>query len=307
MWRALGSPQRFNVLEAGAGSGRLAGDIVRWLRSQEPELYEALHYRLQDVTYTGGRADDVAKAVGLSPGRVSAEAAWPAEGAVEGCILSNELIDAFPVHRVRVQGGKLVELRAGVDGERFVDVASPPSPEVVCYFERLGLEPGEGCEAEVNLEAGPWLRRAAASLRRGYVLTLDYGYDAEALYAPWRRQGTLLTFYRHSSGDDPYARVGRQDITASVDFTTFARDGAEAGLRLLGQTTQSEFLASLGIGDALAARPDPAQLEAYYALRRSVIELTDPTGLGRIRVLVQGKDVPDAPLTGLLRGEAGLA
>ena len=136
------------------------------------------------------------------------------------------------------------------------------------------------------------MRRAAAALRRGYVLTLDYGYEAADLYAPWRKRGTLLTFYRHTSGDDPYARIGRQDITASVDFTSVhARRRVGGPHRRLLYTTQTEFLASLGIGEALAQPPQPDQLEAYYALRNAVMELTDPAGLGRIRVLIQSKGV----------------
>jgi SAM-dependent MidA family methyltransferase len=128
-------------------------------------------------------------------------------------------------------------------------------------------------------------------LRRGFVLTLDYGYEASELYAPWRKRGTLLTFYRHTSGDDPYARIGHQDITASVDFTSVRSAGEAAGLTTLESTTQAEFLAGLGIGEALASQPEGGQIEAYYGLRRAVMELTDPAGLGRVTALVMGKDV----------------
>ena len=125
------------------------------------------------------------------------------------------------------------------------------------------------------------------------MLTLDYGYEAESLYAPWRKRGTLLSFYRHTSGDDPYVRIGRQDLTASVDFTNVMRAGESEGLTTLGLTTQTDFLAALGIGYALQRPPAPGEIEAFYALRRGVMELIDPSGLGRIRVLVQGRGVPD--------------
>ena len=172
---------------------------------------------------------------------------------------------------------------------RLVDVEAAPLPVVEQYFDELGVSPAEGCEAEANLAAPAWTRRAAGALRRGYLLTLDYGYEAEQLYASWRKRGTLLTFYRHTSGDDPYARIGRQDITASVDFTSVLRAGESAGLTTLGLVTQAEYLASLGIGEALAAGPSGSEMEAYYALRRAVIELTDTSGLGRIRVMIQQK------------------
>ena len=109
----------------------------------------------------------------------------------------------------------------------------------------------------MNLEAPAWIARAANALTRGYVLTLDYGYEAPDLYASWRKRGTLLTFYRHTSSDDPYTHIGRQDITASVDFTTVRRAGEAAGLRTHGTTTQAELLANLGAGDLLAQPPAP--------------------------------------------------
>ncbi|HXH21063.1 MAG TPA: SAM-dependent methyltransferase [Dehalococcoidia bacterium] len=305
MWRILGRPDRFDVLEAGAGDGRLALDIAAWLRAHDQDAFAALSLRLQDVTYGARPPAHARELSALLGGRVSF--GEQIAGRLTGCILSNELLDAFPVRRVRVERGRLLELRVGWDEAGFVDVPWEPSPEVECYFQELGMLPGEGCEAEANLEAPAWMQRAAAVLDRGYVLTLDYGYEAASLYAPWRKRGTLLTFYRHTAGEDPYVRVGRQDITASVDLTTVARAGEEAGLRTLGLTAQSEFLSALGIGEALAQRPDPSQLEAYYALRRAAVELTDPTGLGRIKVLVQGKDVPDTPLTGLSGREAGRA
>jgi SAM-dependent MidA family methyltransferase len=293
MWQRLGQPGRFTVFEDGAGSGKLAAGLLDWAAAEAPAFYTALHYEARDLA--GGRLDD-----GIADrhaGKLTRREDWPE--VIEGCILTNELLDAFPVHRVRVEDGWLLELRVGLDGDRFVDVPSPASEALIAYFDALGLLPGEGCEAEVNLEAPRWVETAAHHLRRGYVITFDYGYEAVDLYAPWRKRGTLLTFYRHTSNDDPYARVGDQDITASVDFTSLRRAGEAAGLRTLGLVSQTAFLANLGIGEALTRRPDPNALEAHYALRRAIVELTDGVGLGRISVLVQGKDVPDLPLTGL--------
>jgi SAM-dependent MidA family methyltransferase len=144
------------------------------------------------------------------------------------------------------------------------------------------------------------MRDAGRALRRGFVLTFDYGYEAEELYAPWRSDGTLLCFYRHNPSSDPYARVGRQDITSHVDLTTVRHAGEEAGLQTLGMISQSEFLANLGIADALTPLGEgDANLEEYYARRRAVSELIDPAALGRIRVLAQAKGVGHPHLTGL--------
>jgi SAM-dependent MidA family methyltransferase len=293
-WRAMGRPSRFDVFEAGAGSCRLAADILRYLRMAEPEAYGATRYVVQDVTLNAASAAVRLEAAGVPEGKVEVAAALPASAQVEGVILSNELLDALPFHRVRRREGVLHELLVGLDGESLVDVEAEPRPDIVAHLEALGASPGEGCDAEVSLAAPAWMRRAALALKRGYVLTLDYGYEAPELYAPWRKRGTLLTFYRHTPGDDPYARIGRQDITASVDFTSVIRAGEEAGLTTERFTAQGEYLATLGIGEALSKPPAADLLEAYVALRKAVIELADPGGLGRIRVLVQSKGV-DAP------------
>jgi SAM-dependent MidA family methyltransferase len=310
LWRLLDCPGRFQVFEAGAGSGRLAIDILESAAAAEPEFYAAIHYVVQDVTFglpeaaetpvgTHGRAP--LRHVIPDEDKLSIAADLPGEAQVEGCILSNELLDALPFHRVRRRDGRLLEIRVGYADGRFVDVEAEPDAAIRAYFDALGRQPAEGCDAEVCLEAPAWMGRAARALRRGYVLSLDYGYEAESLYAPWRKRGTLLTFYRHTAGEDPYVRVGEQDITASVDFTSVMRAGEAAGLQTLGLTSQTDFLAALGIGGTLAQGPRAGDLEAYYALRRSVIELTRPDGLGRICVLLQGRDVPDLLPAGFVR------
>ena len=291
-WRQMDRPPRFEVFEAGASSGRLAADVLRYAATAEPEFYACIRYVLQDVTLTGSGAQQRLQSVDLPAEKAEIAQTLPSSPTIEGCILSNELLDALPFRRLRNRDGHLYELLVGLQDGELVDVEAGPRPEVIAHFEALGSSPAPGCEAEVCLAAPAWMAQAAKALRRGYVLTLDYGYEAPDLYAPWRKQGTLLTFYRHTSGDDPYVRIGRQDITASVDFTSVRRAGEAAGLTHLGTTTQAEFLARLGIGEALAAPPDATQLEAYYALRRAVMELTDASGLGRITVLTMGKGVP---------------
>jgi SAM-dependent MidA family methyltransferase len=146
------------------------------------------------------------------------------------------------------------------------------------------------------------MEEVGRALACGFVLTFDYGYPAEELYAPWRRDGTLLCFYRHNPSTDPYARLGRQDMTAHVDFTTLVETGRRQGLEPLGITTQTRFLAALGIGAGLsrAAGDQPLALEEYYARRRAVLELIDTAGLGRIRVLIQEKGVGPCELWGLV-------
>jgi SAM-dependent MidA family methyltransferase len=304
MWEVIGRPEPFTVVEMGAGSGALARDILDWARRHAPEFFAALEYRLVEVSEE--LAARQRRAVQEVDERLE-KAAWlPAleaipEGSVVGCLLSNELADAFPVHRVTVRAGRLQEVYVDWRHGRFEERLGPPSTLALEeYFRRLGLLPGEDCQAEVNLDALAWMKALARALGRGFVMTFDYGYPAEQLYAPWRRQGTFLCFYRHNPSADPYARVGRQDMTSSVDFTSLIQAAQEAGLETAGLAGQAQFLTALGIDGALApaARGD-LTLEEYYARRRALTELLDPAGLGRIRVLIQSKGVEGARLLGL--------
>lgn len=296
-WELLSRPARFDLVEAGAGTGRLAHDLLRWAQRRAPDFFTAIRYRIVERS-PALRERQRERLSTLQP-----ETEWLDElpDGIEGCILSNELLDSFSVHRIVHQDQQLLEVYVSNGDGRFEELLGLTStPCIEEYFADLGFWPGAGCQAEVNLHAVDWMARAARSLRRGFILTFDYGYPAELLYAPWRREGTLLCFYRHNPSHDPYARIGKQDITAHVDFTTLMRVGEQHGLKTAGFTTQARFLALLGIGagvDAIA-RESPEALEEYYGRRRAVQELIDPAGLGRIRVLAQAKDAPSDGLWG---------
>jgi len=300
MWEILRRPSPYQIVESGAGSGVLCRDLLRWAQRTAPEFFEAINYTIVELSPSLSRRQRLT--LGGAPA-ISGRVQWVEElpPGIQGCLLSNELLDSMPVHRVAVEQGQLLEVFVTWDGRRFVEELRPPSsPEIPAYFQRLGLLPGEGCRAEVNLEALQWLRRAAAALTRGFVLTLDYGYEAPELFAPWRREGTLLCFYRHNPSTDPYARLGHQDLTSHVDFTSLRQVGEEMGLNTLGTVSQAELLTNLGIADALhRSEGEPVNLEEYYARRQAVTELLNPAGLGRIRALLQAKGTGQPPLTGL--------
>ncbi len=299
MWQRLSQPPIFQVMEMGPGAGRLARDVLAWAEDNAPGFFAALRYSLIEISAelrdqqrrllaTAGFADKATRHAELRA------------GGIIGCIISNELLDAFPVHRVRVENGQLMEVYVCNQGQGFrEELREPSTKDIPLYFQRLGLLPGEGCYAEVNLQALDWAVQTAAVLRRGYVLTFDYGYAATDLYAPWRGEGTLLCFYRQASSKDPYRRIGRQDMTSHVDFTSVAEAGGNAGLQLLGITSQAEFLSRLGIQEALQTEQDNITLEEHFARRRAVLDLTDSAGLGRIRVMAQAKGIESPQLTGL--------
>lgn len=296
LWQAMGSPARFDVVEQGAGRGLLARDVVRAAAS-DAAFAAALRYTIvEPAPMLRDEQQRTIEDAGIAIDAVTWRDDLP--GAIEGVVLTNELLDAFPVHRVVRRGDELLEVFVAHDGARFVDDLRPLSdPAIAAYFDALGLLPGDGCFAEVNIAAPAWLRDVAWRLTRGYVLTFDYGYEAPQLYAPWRRDGTLLCFAGQSASSDPYQRIGKQDITASIDFTTLRAAGEAAGLRTIATTDQSSFLVRLGIGEGVAEAS--GAMEEYFARRGVVMALIDPGRLGRVTVLLQGKDVPEgAMLTG---------
>lgn len=296
MWEALGRPSPFDLVEAGAGSGALARDVLSWAQRSAPEMFAAARYTIIELSEPL-RARQKARLEGEG---LAAKVRWldglPED--VTGVIFSNELLDAMPVHRVAVENGELREVYVTWNGGAFAEELREPAPATVAYFDAIGARPGEGCRAEVNLASLDWMRGAAGSLRRGFLVTIDYGYEAEELFAPWRTDGTLLCFYRHNPSTNPYARIGRQDMTSHIDLTSVRRAGEAGGLATLGLVSQSQFLANLGIGEAMQP-PEGGDLEEYFARRSAVTELLNPGGLGRIRVLIQARDAGDVRLTGL--------
>ncbi|MHB0868058.1 MAG: class I SAM-dependent methyltransferase [Chloroflexota bacterium] len=316
LWIAMGRIEPFTVVEMGAGRGSLARDLLTYTARWVPSFHQAIAYRIVERSAALTRLQrETLAAAGEAAGKVT----WHqgsiqemAERSVEGCVLSNELLDAFPVHRIAVVGGELKEIYVTVVDGRLADVVGDLSdPRIAAYFDSLGLRPPEGCRAEVNLEALEWMAQVARALRHGAVLTLDYGYPAEELYSQRHCDGTLLCFFRHTLNSDPFVRIGRQDITTHVDFTSLAREGGNRGLQPVGLTTQRSALSALGMGGYLAALDSMGlprrEHEANWV---AMEELMRPDGLGRVQLLIQQKGLEGfEPATlrpeGLRPGELG--
>ena len=207
-----------------------------------------------------------------------------------GCVLSNELLDAFPVRRFEMRGGRVLEVYVVVRDGRFVEELDEPStPELAAYVERLGVELPEGFRGEVNIGIGPWMADVSAALERGFVLTVDYGYVREELDSA-DRGDTVQGYYRHTGGASAYDRVGEQDLTAHVDFTHVVEEGRRAGLRLLSLRSQARFLRDMGLEGLLArVRREPMSESPRMANLMAMRELVKPDGLGGFKVLLQAK------------------
>lgn len=319
MWEILGQSVPFTLLELGAGQGLLAADILEYVYHHHPDFFNALEYviversaalrqeqqqRLQDLLPSAKANNE------KLPVRWSSLEEIPT-ASITGCCFSNELVDALPVHQFVIQGGQLREIYVTTsNGSNFEEViAEPSTPLLAEYFDLVKIElPSsaypDGYRSEVNLAALDWLSMIANRLQRGYLLTIDYGYPASRYYNPARQQGTLQCYYRHRRHDNPYIHIGRQDITAHVDFTALELWGELCGLHNIGFTEQGLFLMALGLGDRIAALSTSSDRSIQQLLQRreALHQLIDPLGLGGFGVLVQSKGLKAAEAAQPLKG-----
>ncbi len=304
MWLLLDRPAPFTVAELGAGAGRLALDITGYSRHLPAGFAQALRYLCLDRR-AGHGLDRRLPSQDGPPVRRIAAAGVPLRG-LRGCILSNELLDAFPVHQVTLREGRLQEVYVALEEDALVTALGAPStPRLAQRLHEVGVALAEGQTAEINLGLEAWAQEVSAALDAGFVLTIDYGHPATELYSLERRhRGTLVTYHRHLQTDAPLRNIGQQDITAQVDFTALVNAGHRAGLAPLGFTTQRRFLDNLGLGrfQRRLATLGVARRE-LEANRAALVALARPGGLGDFKVLAQGKNAGSPELWGFAPGE----
>jgi SAM-dependent MidA family methyltransferase len=312
----------FDLVEAGAGNGRLSADILRAAKARDSAFYESILLHLVETSAEARRAH--AGTLGDVADRLASSAPVLPD-AFEGVLIANELLDALPVHQVVMREDGLrevyVSLQSSVvsrrsetatglttDDCRLTTVEGPPStPALAAYLDRLGVTLEPGWRVEINLRAVEWIRDAARRLRRGFIILIDYGHDARELYSPTHSTGTLTTFVKHrSSGpegaqDTPawLQQPGDQDITAHVDFTS-VRAAAEAeGLTTLGFLDQTYFLLGLLAGGRESFAESAAEMAKLANDSRPLKTLIMPGGIGSThKVLILGKDVGAPALRG---------
>jgi SAM-dependent MidA family methyltransferase len=294
IWERLGRPDPFVIREHGAGEGTLAVAILDAI--DDPAFARALRYGAVEVDER--RLDALRSRLAAAGHADRLDEGM--DGRFDGVVLANEVLDALPTRRVRVRGGRLHELAVdvGPDGG-FVEVeVAPTTPALAERLSAEVIELVEGQTAEVCLGIDDWIATAAAPLRRGALLVIDYGAPASELYDPVRRRdGTLRAYARQQVHADPYRHVGRQDLTAHVDVTAVERAAHAAGLATIGITTQAEALVGLGIEERLRAiQSDPVTtLEAYTLVRASLMRMLDPAAMGRFVVMAFARGWPTDP------------
>jgi SAM-dependent MidA family methyltransferase len=301
MWERLGRPKDFCVAEGAAGTGRLASQFLDFAARQFPDFYQASRYLAVEISAARRAAHAAAFPAHLAAGRVDSAAELP-QTIPCGCIFSNELLDALPVHRVVCQHGQLREVYVTAEGETLREELGPLStPGIEEFFREQGVSLREGQQAEAGLAACEWIEQSGARLGRGFLLTVDYGHQAQDLYNERHQRGTALAYARHAVSEDLLRSPGEQDLTAHVSFTALERWGLRSGLQRTGYVTQLEFLAAMGRGNEFADLYDPGASEVQKLRARLMLKtLLHPEGMGEtFRVLIQHKGMEAPHLTGL--------
>ncbi len=298
MHRLLGHPDPFTVIEMGPGKGLLARHFLTACERHRSSFFPHLRYVLIDRSPTMREIQRRNLAPWLDrPDLVT----WVddldqmAPQSVTGLLFSNELVDSFPVHRIHMTATGPQELGVDYRDGRFLECLLPlSSAKLAHHLRRLSAEWSEGYRTEVNLQASDWITHVAQCVDRGFVITTDYGHTAQDLYRPDRKDGTFLCYWQHQTNTDPFTRVGDQDMTAHVDFSSLAVAGEDHGLHTTGFTNQISFLMGLGVEQMLQ------ELEQDSREFKAVIHLLKPNGMGTtFKTLIQHKGIAKPELDGL--------
>jgi SAM-dependent MidA family methyltransferase len=304
LFAELDSPEQFTIFEVGAGSGDFAQGVLSTLQSEYPQVFAATRYVIEEFSSTSrercaSRLTDFGDRLSVRSPTVTEGSlrniALPdgrASDKITGIIFSNELIDAFPVHRVVMRNGSLRQLFVGVDDSEFIWQEKELETAISDYCDRTGLTLHEGQIAEINLDVEAFIAWAAVSLERGYVITVDYGAERdELLNSPERQQGTLRAFRSHQFARDALANPGQQDLTTTIDWTQIREAGEREGLQTLRFARLDQFLIGAGLLNRVAAISQTVtDTAAALQLTTSARELIMPGGMAAsFQVLIQAK------------------
>ncbi len=287
-----------HILELGAGSGKLAVDVLSELERQNslPERYDILEVSA-DL-----RARQQALLHEHLP-HLANRVHWlnTLPDSISGVLIANEVLDALPVHLVRWTDARIIERGVASDGTQFVWQERLPQIPALHHLAQQISVPDDTL-SEISLAARGLVSSLSTRLQQGVLLFIDYGFGAREYYHPQRNCGTLMCHYRHHAHDDPFFLPGLQDITSHVDFTAVAEAAIDAELHLYGYTTHAHFLINCGITDLLA-QTDPASVLDYLPLSAQLQKLTSPAEMGDLfKVIALGKGMA-MPLRGFVSGD----
>jgi SAM-dependent MidA family methyltransferase len=290
MWQLAGNGH-FTIVEYGAGTGALCHDILDYLK-RNLELYRQLQYVIIEKSPSMRARERM---------HLIEKVAWYDHikdlGEITGCILSNELIDNFAVHRV-VMEEELMEVFVDYQ-DGFVELLKPASQRLSDYLSEINISLPKGYQTEINLQATKWLEEISKFLIKGFILTIDYGYSSDEMYCSRRSKGTLLCYHRHGINDNFYQNIGEQDITTHINFSALCHWGDRYGLKCCGITSQAHFLLALGFKDYLRENAQEDGSIAQLAMEEVRLTRTLLVDMGsKFKVLIQHKGMASAELSG---------
>lgn len=311
MWQFLGRPNNFSLVEMGAGQGFLAQDVLTYLHDEYPNFYANLKYIIVEKSPNLIKTQKDNLALLLSN---SANICWKnwqeiEENSIVGCFFSNELVDAFPVHKIIKINDEIKEVYVIIKDDLLTESTGDLSTnKIKKYFQLIEVNLLDSAyenqyQTEVNLTSLDWIEKVSNRLKKGYLLTIDYGYSAQKYYHPQRSNGTLKCYYQHRHHDNPYLNIGNQDITCHVDFTALKKQGNLCDLKTIGFTKQALFLMALGLGNRFLSLSEvKIPLPDILQRRDYLHQLINPNGLGGFCVLIQAKGLKHKEKTSFLKG-----
>ena len=278
MWEIMERPSVFHAVEIGAGAGYLCKDILDYLKTRE--IFQSLNYIIVEINpvmiekqkellsnppnpWSPSAPPEAGKPPlikvmtrrGGERGLLDEKVKWVSSlrelNNIRGCIFSNELLDAFPVHLIEMEDA-LKEIFINFDGKNIIEQKLDiSSPNLLKYLEEFNIDITSGYRTEINLKIKDWLKEISEILHEGFVITIDYGYTAKEYYDEERSKGALLCYHKHRMNENPYENIGEQDITAHVNFSSLKKWGEEIGLKTIGYCPQGTYLISLGIDEVI--------------------------------------------------------
>jgi SAM-dependent MidA family methyltransferase len=303
MWMIMGRPAVFHAVEIGAGNGYLCKDIIDYLLkpSEDPSIVQDKNGFLNSIRYVIVEPYDhfqERQKKLLREQNRSNIVSWVRSlhdiDNVVGCIFSNELLDAFPVHLVEMDNG-LKEVYITYDGEKFEEkLDNVSTTDLVHYINQQHIELQTGYRTEINLQIKKWLVEINKALSMGFLFTIDYGYTAREYYNSDRTKGALLCYHRHLFNENPYQHIGEQDITAHVNYSSLKKWGDEFGLKTLGYCPQGTFLVAAGIDEAITElySDSPDYLSEIAKIKGLIV----PQGMGEshsVMIQYKGEGLPE--------------
>ncbi len=291
--------EEFQIVEIGAGKGYLTFDILEFLQENYPEVFKNTTYTIIEKSPYHIKTQKEILSVFENVEWVQDIIDFDDES-ITGVVFSNELFDSFPVHLIRKKIGKIYEVFIKVDEENNVqEILKEASEDILKYIAELNINIPEGMQTEINLDAADYIQKIGKKLKKGFVITVDYGYPSAELYKPYRMRGTLLCYYRHRYSENFYENVGMQDITSHVNFSALKYYGMIAGLDFTGFTDQAHFLTNLGLMEIFEKLQEKNDYESFERLNR-LKTLVLPKGMGeKFKVLVQHKNIKNPSIKGL--------